>query len=400
MTAQPRPAAREGPLVTRRVVAVLACLLTVLLGACGSQAAPAAGPGIVVRSAPLTTSLVTAQGAWAITAMGRPADAQNTFWQLLRRPAGGGRWSLVTPPGVADNGGLVAASGAGDKPLMVGVRPSQLLTFSPLAMSSDGGQNWTPGLLDAALADGPDALALGASGRILGLLRDGTIEAAPSAAAAAAGQWSQLTTLAALAASVPGRRCGLAAMNAVLFGPDDTPMAAGSCLRPGVAGVFADHGGVWQATGPALPAGHGGDQVQVLGLARTSAGEAALLLAGTDLLAAWQDGTRWTVSAPIKAAGGIAASGFATDGSVWVLLGSGRAEILGGAGAAWRALPPVPLGTTVLVPPVTVRLAPKPSGAYEALSVSGSVLTVWRLGAGTWIKVQVIVVPLNYGSSA
>jgi hypothetical protein len=384
----------------RRVVAVVACLLTVLLAGCGSQAAPAAGPGIVVRSAPLTTSLVSAQGAWAITAMGRPADARDTFWQLLRRPAGGGRWSLVTPPGVADNGGLVAAGGAGDKPLMVGVRPSQLLTFSPLAMSSDGGQNWTPGLLDAVLADGPDALALGASGRILGLLRDGTIEASPSVEAAAAGQWSQLTTLAALAASVPGRSCGLATLNAVLLGPDDIPIAAGSCLRPGVAGVFADHDGVWQAAGPALLHGHGADQVQVLGLARTSAGEAALLLAGTDLLAAWQDGTRWTVSAPVRAAGGIAASGFAPDGSVWVLLGSGRTETLGGPGAAWRALPPVPGGTTVLVPPVRAKREQGPGGGYEAVAVSGSVLTVWRLGAGAWVKEQVIDVPLNYGSSA
>ena len=52
-------------------------------------------------------------------------------------------------------------------------------------------------------------------------------------------------------------------------------------MRRGVAGVFADSGGTWQAAGPTLPAGFGGDQVQVLGLARTSGGDAALLLAGT-----------------------------------------------------------------------------------------------------------------------
>lgn len=46
----------------------------------------------------------------------------------------------------------------------------------------------------------------------------------------------------------------------------------------------ADNGG--------LVAGFGGDQVQVLGLASTSGGDAALLLAGTDLLAAWWDATR------------------------------------------------------------------------------------------------------------
>jgi len=70
------------------------------------------------------------------------------------------------------------------------------------------------------------------------VLRGGGIETAASAAAAAAGQWSRLTTLSALAASAPGRGCGLVAVNAVSFGPNNVPMAAGSCVRRGVAGVF------------------------------------------------------------------------------------------------------------------------------------------------------------------
>jgi hypothetical protein len=378
---------------------VLAGLLTALVAGCGSQAASVATPSIVVRTAPLATSLVTAQGAWAVAVMGGSAASKNNFWQLFVRPAGASRWSLVTPPAVADNGGLVAAGGEGGTSMLVGFRPSQGLTFSPLAMSSDMGKNWTPGLLDAALADVPDALAVGASGRILALLHDGTIELAPTAAAAAAGQWSQLTTLGALAASTPGRSCGLAAVNAVSFGQNDTPMAAGSCLRRGVAGVFADSGGTWQAAGPALPAGFGGDQVQVLGLTQTSNGDAALLLAGADLLAAWWDGTRWTMSAPVPAAGGITASGFGPGGSVWVLLGGGRAETMAGVGGSWRALPPVPAGTKVLAPAGTATLAPGAGGGYDALAVSGSVLTVWRLTASAWAKVQVINVPIEYGSS-
>ena len=48
-------------------------------------------------------------GTWAIVAMGGPAAGENQFWELLARPAGSTRWELVTPPGVADNGGLVAA---------------------------------------------------------------------------------------------------------------------------------------------------------------------------------------------------------------------------------------------------------------------------------------------------
>jgi hypothetical protein len=402
-----------GRLVTTRLArGVLALLCTGVAAGCGSQAAPVSAPALRVQTAPLSTSLVTPQGTWAVTVMGGSAADENNFWQLFVRPAGATRWSLVTPQGVADNGGLVAA--AGDEQgasLVVGFRPSQGLAFSPLATSGDTGKTWTPGLLDAGLADVPDAMAVASSGQTLALLRDGGIEAAAGAAAATAGQWSRLTTLSALAASAPGRGCGLVAVNAVTFGPNNVPMAAGSCVRRGVAGVFADRGGAWQAAGPVLPAGFGGDQVQVLGLARTAGGNAALLLAGTSLLAAWSDGGRWTVSAPVAAAGdeqGVSASGFGPGGSVWVLLGVGRAEAIGGPGGSWQALPPAPAGTQVLVPAGTQVLGPagtatlapgSGSPAYDALAVAGSRLTVWRLAAGAWAQVQVINVPITYGSS-
>jgi hypothetical protein len=396
--------------------AALALLCAGLIAGCGSQTAPATTPAPQVQTAPLSTSLVTAQGTWAVAVMGGSAASENNFWQLFVRPAGSSRWSLVTPAGAADNGGLVAASGAGGASLVVGVRPSQGLTFSPLATSSDTGKNWTPGLTNVpGLANVPDAMAVAPSGQTLALLSDGSIEAAATAAAVTAGQWSRLASSSALAASAPGRGCGLVAVNAVSFGINNVPMAAGSCARRGVAGVFADTGGTWQAAGPTLPAGFGGDQVQVLGLARTvlgntglantGGGNAALLLAGNDLLAAWSDGTHWTVSTPAAAAAGdeqgVSASGFGAGGSVWVLLGGGRAETIGGPGGSWRALPPVPAGTQVLAPAGTATRAPASgSGGYDALAVSGSRLTVWQLTAGAWTKVQVIPVPIEYGSSS
>jgi hypothetical protein len=390
-------------------------LWTGLAAGCGSQVAPAATPALQVQTAPLSTSLVTPQGTWAVTVMGGSAAAENNFWQLIVRPTGASRWSLATPQGVADNGGLVATSGAGGSSLLVGFRPSQGLTFSPLATSSDTGRSWTPGLLDAGLADVPDAMAVAPSGQTLALLHDGGIEAAATTGAAAAGQWSRLATLAALAASAPGRSCGLVAVNAVSFSQNNVPMAAGSCVRRGVAGVFAETGGTWRAAGPVLPAGFGGDQVQVLGLARTvlansGGGNAALLLAGNDLLAAWSDGGRWTVSAPVAAPAGdepgdepgdehgVRAAGFGADGSLWVLLGGGRAETVSGPGASWQALPPVPAGTQVLAPAGTATLAPG-SGGYDALAVSGSRLTVWQLTGAAWAQAQVINVPITYGSS-
>ena len=139
--------------------------------------------------------------------------------------------------------------------------------------------------------------------------------------------------------------------------------------------------------------------VRVLGLTAIPGGNAALLAVGNSLLAARWDGTRWTVSAPVTA-DGVRALGFGPGGSAWLLLDSERAEtIAGAAGSTWRALPPVPAGTTVLAPPGTGTLAPGTGGSYDALAVSGSRLTVWRLARGAWGKVQQITVPVQYGSS-
>jgi len=387
--------------VSRRAAggaALLACTglaCAGLIAGCGSHPARVTSSGpppAAPLSTSLSTSLVTAQGTWAVAVMGGP-DAGNEFWQLFFRPATSGRWSLVTPQGVADNGGMVAAGGGAY--LVVGFRPSQNLTFSPLATSTDTGRNWTPGLLDARLADTPGAIAVGPSGRTLALLQDGTIEAA-TAGSAAAGRWAPLTTLEALGASAPGRACGLEGVTAVSFGPDGNPMAAGSCARPGPAGVFTDAGGTWRSAGLGLPAG---GRVRVLGLTSLAGGNMALLAAGSSRYAAWWDGTRWTVSAPVTA-GGVRAAGFGPGGSAWLLLGGGRAEIVAGAaGGAWRALPPVPAGTEVLAPQGTGPLAPGTGGSYDALAAAGSRLTVWRLVRGAWAKVQQIAVPVQYGSS-
>ncbi len=368
-----------------------------LLAACGAQRAVATSPDPPVMTVPLSTSLVTAQGTWAIAVMGGSAASHNNFWQLFVRPTGASRWSLITPEGVADNGGLVAAGAKTS--LVVGFRPSQNLAYSPLATSTNTGKNWTPGLLDADLAETPGAITVSPSGRTLALLQDGTITTAPTASAAAAGQWTPLTTVKALAASAPGRSCGLTGVSAVSFGPQKDPMAAGSCARPGVAGVFTYTGGTWRSAGLGLPGkGAGMGTVQVLGLDANAGGNVALLATGNSLLAAWWNGTRWTVSAPVTA-GTMRALGFGADGSAWLLLSGRRAETIAGTGGLWQALPAVPSGTITLAPPGTATFAPGTGGEYDALAVSGAKLTVWRLAQGAWAKVQQITVPIVYGSS-
>ena len=333
--------------LTRAGPVPLALACAGLIAACGSQPARVTSTGPPPATPPLSTSLVTAQGTWAVAVMGGPAAAHDDFWQLFVRPTGASRWALVTPQGVADNGGLVAA--AGTTSVTVGFRPSQNLAFSPLATSTDAGRNWTPGLLDAGLADTPGAIAVGPSGRTLALLQDGTIQAAQMKGdGEAAGQWAPLTTRKALAASAPGRACGLTGVTAVSFGPDGNPMAAGSCARPGVAGVLTDAGGTWRSAGLALigPAVRG--TVRVLGVAATAGGNVVLLAAGNSLVAAWWNGTRWTVSAALAAgSGSVRALGFGPGGSAWLLLGGGRAESIA-PGSSWQSLPPVPASTVTL----------------------------------------------------
>ena len=138
--------------------------------------------------------------------------------------------------------------------------------------------------------------------------------------------------------------------------------------------------------------------MQVLRLTRTAADEAALLAArsgrSAGLLAAWsRDGTRWTVSGPLSLGAAVRASGFGASGKAWVLLANGQADEIAARGAAWRQLPRPPSGAAAL--------AFGPAGSVDALAAGGSRLTVWRLarGSASWRQVQVLHVPVAYGSS-
>jgi hypothetical protein len=362
----------------RRPLALLA-LLTVITG-CGTQViSRAASPTVAAEPAPLGTSLVTAQGTWAIAVMGGSATDNDNFWQLFVRPTATSTWRLVTPPAVADNGGLVAAGSPTS--LLIGFRPSQDLAFSPLAASTSTGKSWTAGLLDADLANGPDALATAADGQELALLNSGTIDTSTDGGA----NWSRLP---ALATSAAGQSCGVVGVEAVAFWSNETPVAAAGCRRPGVAGIFRATAGRWEQDGPLLPAAYARDQVRVLRLS----GSTALLEAGSDLLATWWSGTAWASPVALPTVSGVRASGFGADGSAWVLLSDGAAETISGPGGTWDAVSPtVPSGTAVMA---------LGGAGPEALVPNGSKLTVWQLTAGAWTKVQSMTVPIVYGSSS
>ena len=386
----------SGP--ARRRAIALALAGAVFAAGCGSAAPPSRGPA--AQPAPpapsLNTSLVTAAGTWAVAVMGGSAAQHNNFWQLFMRPAGTTRWKLVTPPGTADNGGLVLA-GSGQS-LVAGLRPSQDLTYTPLAVTAGGGHGWSSaGPLDAALADVPDALASAPGSRnLLALLADGTVTlAAPGYAS-----WTTLASRQALAATPPGRRCGLRYLTAAGYSPSGMPLLAGACAHPGTAGIFAYTGATWHPAGPQLPPALARQNITVLSLTRTAGRTTALLAASAgsaaSLLAAWtaDNGSQWVLSPPFRLNGAkLTSASPGPGGTTAIVLNGNRGQAIAGPGAGWQPLPGLPPGTATLVP--------GPAGGLDAMAVHRSTLTVWHLapGAAVWHTTQAINVPIQFGSS-
>jgi hypothetical protein len=380
--------------------AALAGLLALAACSSSSTAPGTAGTASAGSAATgsLATSLATSADTWALV----PASANPAYWQVLVRPATSGSWRLVTPSGVASNGGLVAASTG--SALTVAVRPSENLVFTPLAATSDGGTHWsTGGPLEARVANSPDALAASGSS-LAALLSDGAIETSGDAGTT----WRTLAAPGAIAASPAGKECGTVTVTSVSFGAvDSTILAAGTCGTTGTGALF-DHSssGTWQRLSLPTP----GQVVRLAGAAmlmRTKAGLTPLWgstgwyayapLSSTTpgpTTITWGTGTSLPVTGAITASGGLA------DGGAWVLMPGGRAATIAApqtpasATPQWLLLPPLPAKTTVL--------ASGPGSSIDALAVSGATVTVWRLARAStvWSKVQTISVPVQYGSSS
>jgi hypothetical protein len=340
--------------------------------------------------------------------MGRLDQPLNTFWQLFFRPEGATSWSdQVGATAAATNGGLVLAS-LGGAQLVVGVRPSDLLTFSPLITTSDAGRSWSDGLVPSGLAASPDALALGPNGRALALVRG---RAGPELMATSGdlSRWVALASANELASSPAGRACGLQAVTALGY-LAGSALAGASCRERGVAGVLVlGPAGRWRLAGPPLPPSLARDQAEVLTLAPGKGGLAALVASrgtgaqpGSRFLAAWEGSATagWRTSAPLQPSRAlqVASVGATGNGGLFVLLsGQAGAEelyIVAGPGSPWRQLAAPPTGTA------TVAFGP--GATVEALAVDGTVLTVWSLAprSRAWSKEQVVRVPVQFGSSS
>jgi hypothetical protein len=370
-------------------------LLALSLASCGEarvHAAPA-------QPLPLASSAPMAGGGWALVHVGA-ASGEESFWELLWRRAGGRRWSLVTPPGVQDNGGLSIATAQGA--LVAGFITSGNLRFSPLAVSHDGGASWAPeAILPAGIRSGPDSLAA-STGAVLALLaRNGGEVLAPGTGGSSS---STLTSALELARDPVTRDCRLRALTALTVSTSGRLLVGGACAQRGRVGVYVQAGGRWLAAAPPVPAALRRDTLQALRL--TSAGSSTFTLIAArsqtqeSLLAAWSPdaGSHWDESPVLALGQEEVVSGVAlAPGERALVTAQGphglSVRACEGPARRWRRVAPPPQGTA------TVVLGK--AGEVEAFTVDGSAITSWRLvGASRqWHAAATLRVPLELGSS-
>jgi hypothetical protein len=375
--------------------------IALLATACGQASRQAARPpaGNPAAKLSLATSVATTSRNWAVLVVGNSADSTNDFWQLLTRPARptrpatGGTWRLVTPPGVASNGGLVVAP-TGTSSLLAGFLPSQELSFTPLATTASAGSSWSAGVLNARLADTPDALAADpGTAKVLALLADGTLRQSLNS-----GQtWSTIATRQSVARTQAGRRCDVTRLTGTAFSPSGDPMLTAGCTANGQAGIFTLTSGTWQPSNPGVPARQ---PVTTLSIS-SSAGITQVLLAigdgaTTGLVAARYagDSARWTLSQAFTVGNEkVVSVSTGSNGTIAVLLSGRRGLLLAGAAADWRRLPGLPPGTQAL--------AAGPGTELQALTAGRTTVGVWTLNDSRsgWTQAQHLPVPIQFGSS-
>jgi hypothetical protein len=352
---------------------------------------------------PLSTSFVTASGTWVIVPMGDLDQPLNTFWQMFFLPDGKQDWSLVTPPGVADNGGLAASVAPGGG-VAVAFDPTDLLTFSPVAFTSDDGKSWSSGVMPFGAATLPDSLVYtSSSGQLDAIAADGAkVESGNTASPT----WLTLYTRSDLARSAPGRSCGVGTLTALV--PARAGLLVGtSCNSPGEVGIFSGtaSGSSWTTAGPDLPASNG--DLSVIRLSAGEGGSASSVAivdarhgSSSSILGLWQPGGTgsWLVSAPlpIEPHASIVSTGFGANGTFVIETSSQSGhlsadKITPGSGSKWSVLPSLPSGTQ--------DVSLDAGGSIDALTVSISQFTDWRLEGSVWKKDQTIDVPIQYGSS-
>jgi hypothetical protein len=336
-------------------------------------------------------SLATGDRTVAALAMGQLGNKNETFWQLVTSRAGS-PWTLVTPPGIATNGGIVFALPTTGV-VVAALLPSQLLGFTALARSGDGGRTWSPGVVPGALDTVPDAIGAGAGLQLVALRsgRAGDVVASRTLLS----EWTTLATKASISRSIGG--CTLTSLTGVAVGPSGAVLASGSCASRSTP-IVELLDGRWRSVGPTTLTLESMDVVRLVGTARGavalveehhSAHHELVVLASTDRFASWRS------SQLVLGRGVVTSTSVTASGAASVLVtepgGSTEAFTTHGAGLAWSQLPTPPARVAVVTADDT--------GPIQALAVDRSVLTVYVERDGHWVVDQRLVVPIEYGSS-
>jgi len=355
----------------------------------------------------LASSSTTGEQSAVTFPMGHLDDPSNTFWELFVRNEQTSGWSLRTPKGVADNGGLVLAwPSAG--PLTIGFLPSANLTFSPVAQSSEAGLHWSRGEAPIGLARVPNSLGASAQGTMLALS-----SGQPDSVLTSAGglsSWKPLVTSQDLASSIRG--CSTSAVAAVAVTSSGRPLLGLSCSRGSQLGVavgssVATSASSWRNAGPRVLE-RGATSSKILRLEATPSGVtglAGVLSSGgsIDLNAIWRDdaSSTWSQSAPLAVPTGwsVSATSISTEDAsslVTVLLTDGSQRRLlatSSATRSWTALPSPPARTAAVTSLATETVA---------FAVNGNRLAIWSLASGSshWSLSSTSTVPIQYGSSS
>jgi hypothetical protein len=368
--------------------ALLVSALT--LAACG--AAPPPRP----VAPPLAAGTTAAGAAWAVAPMGDLSHSVTTFWQLFGRVAS--RWVLATPPGIATNGGVVAATGPSGA-VTAGVLPSGNLRFSAVQATADLGRVWSIGVLPAGLVRSPDALASSARGRRLALLAIGgeTVAQSPDALSS----WRAVASLGRVAEATAPHGCRFVALSAVGFAPDGAVLVAGRCASGDELPIAERDAGTWRLVDPEARIGV---DASVLRLVGSPVGVASIVEVGGAGHRAVRtalgrgDLSAWTATSPLVVPRGwslLSTTLDATGESVVVLArgdGTRTAYVSDPSSARWRALPRLPRGT--------VDVVAGAGGADQALVVRGATLLVYASSShASWRLRERLVVPISIGSS-
>jgi hypothetical protein len=349
--------------------------------------------------AALPTSLATTAGTWVSIPMGKLDQPLNTFWQLFQLPRGGSIWSdHVSSLATATNGGLVLAS-PGGKSLLVGIRPANLLNYSPVVGTSNA-RSWSAG---PPIVGRVDALAASSTGQQVAVVdRGGTSEVltAPSSS-----KWLTLTTERLLRSMPVSKECGILALTTVGLAPNGSVLVGTTCQHPGVVGLFVEDHSTWSSAKITLPSSQRGADVEVLRLGLTSAGITALFGlrkgSGESLVAAWETSklSQWTFSPslPLKSSQRVTSIGPSTaQGQFVVLSGStstSAVEVISGPQSSWVSLPSLKKNIATV--------AFRTDGTVDAFTSKGNVLSdyVLRAFSTVWKLAQKISVAIIYGSS-